>query len=112
MHIAIVVFVAALGLLYFWLLGQWFARVLAFLLLGAVFGLIGVSLGKTNPDAPGFIIATWAVLGIAIAWPLASIPVYVRRHQERSAQAIWQRAMQPHDLQRLIQTERVDRFLR
>jgi hypothetical protein len=33
-----------LGVLYFWLLGHWFARILAFLIFAALFGMIGGSL--------------------------------------------------------------------
>ncbi len=35
----------ALGVLYFWLLGHWFGRVLAFLIFAALFGMMGGSLG-------------------------------------------------------------------
>jgi len=113
MHIlisGIIVVAAALAGLYFWLLGHWFVRILAFLVLGAIGAFLGACLSGGAAQEPAAEIF-FALLGFGLAWPVASIPVYVRRHRERSAAAIWHRAMQS-DLQPLIHTERVDRLLR
>ena len=48
------------ALLYFWLLGHWFARILAFLIFAALFGIVGGNLcaqidsniSATVPSAP------------------------------------------------------------
>jgi len=73
--------VLALVALYFWLLGHWFARVVAFLLFVVLFGLIGSaftgSLGPaaTNHGWVGFLI------GGVVAWFVSGIPIYYRRWQ-------------------------------
>jgi hypothetical protein len=64
----------AIVLLYFWLIGHWFARVLVFLLLAALGALIAAG----NVAA---IIAT----GL-LAWLIASLPIYYQRHQQRVPQ--------------------------
>ena len=66
------------ALLYFWLIGHWFARVLVFLLLACVGGLGGTALGA---DQGGKVVS--AILGIALAWPIAGLPVYYWRYQVR-----------------------------
>lgn len=83
MHILIGI-VLALGLLYFWLQGHWFARVVAFLLLAALFGLIGALL--TGADGPPGTNHGWVglLLGAALAWPVSGIPIYWHRHQARN----------------------------
>ena len=58
----------ACGLLYFWLLGRWFARVLAFLLLAAFVVLLA-----KNADAVEFCVS------LAVMWLLSGIPIYIRR---------------------------------
>jgi hypothetical protein len=76
----------ALGLLYFWLLGHWFARVVMFLALSVLCGLGGVFINMTfvsdRPSAP----AQWTILGLGIvlAWFISSIPLWhARRHGRR-----------------------------
>jgi hypothetical protein len=143
MHI-IIGLAAAVALLYFWLSGHWFARVLAFLLFATVIGFIGATLGGQidtmappqaaavvdcssvgNPydrklcegdasvaartmtgaeidqafiDAdkaarisaavakPASPIFAWlgCIVGIAGAWPVASIPIYVTRRSQHT----------------------------
>jgi hypothetical protein len=57
----------ALALLYFWLLGHWFARVVTFLAFGA-----------------GFVAElACIVLGFVAGWFVASLPTYYWRHQFR-----------------------------
>jgi hypothetical protein len=82
MHILIGVALAC-GLLYFWLVGHWFGRVLAFLVFAGLLGLGGgMALADSHAAAPG---AFGAILGIALAWPVSGIPIYVRRAQIRAA---------------------------
>ena len=73
----------ALGavLLYFWLIGHWFARVLVFLLLGAV-TFVTVAYITQDPKYPtaGVI---YGLLAAGLAWPVASLPIYYWRHQAR-----------------------------
>jgi hypothetical protein len=79
MHILIGLALAA-ALLYFWLIGHWFARVLAFLLLTAVFGLaLGAAFATTGGGGGGFVIGT-AIGGVA-AWFVSGIPLYYWRYQ-------------------------------
>ena len=100
-----------LALLYFWLIGHWFARAVAFLMLALVCGgagwLVGLSM-HPEPTPAEMAAAKYYVsfpadedvlrhyvrqhqstapevimvlLGIALAWPLSGLPVYYRRHQ-------------------------------
>jgi hypothetical protein len=67
---------AVLG--YFWLIGHWYARVLMFLLLGVTFAFtLGVLFAPTGGAVVGVII------GVAIAWFVAGIPIYYWRNQIR-----------------------------
>jgi hypothetical protein len=89
----------AVALLCFWLTGQWFARVLMFLLLAAVLGFYGSQWGQpracpnltldealidasrcVRPAGADFSIPA-GLIGIALAWPLAGIPAYCRRRR-------------------------------
>lgn len=82
MHILIGVIVA-LAVLAGWLTGHWFARVLAFLLFGVVFGFIASVLlphqaGAVANGEVGF------PLGFFVAWFVSGIPTYVwRRKMDR-----------------------------
>jgi hypothetical protein len=80
MHIIIAV-AAGVALLYFWLLGHWFARVLVFLL------CLGV--GLILADLPALIF-----LGV-VGWFGGGIPLYVRRHQARKLQKAIARSFEP-----------------
>ncbi len=72
--------VAGLGLLYAWLMGWWFARLLVFLgLTVAIDMLLRFDLGQS----------VGLVLGLIIAWPVASLPTYWRRFITRRAIHIW-----------------------
>jgi hypothetical protein len=62
----------AIAMLYFWLIGHWFARVLA------VVGFIAGA-NVPTPTPAGSIIC--GLIGAALAWPLASIPIYYWRHR-------------------------------
>jgi hypothetical protein len=77
-----------LALLYFWLIGHWFARVIVFLILACVGFAAGASIvnfglydGHANILGPGLLAGA---VGAALAWPLASIPTYYWRHHLRA----------------------------
>jgi hypothetical protein len=90
MHILIALALAAV-LLYFWLTGNWFARVLVFLLLSVAFGFTSVWLGLLAGDqSPWFVLA---LLGVAVAWPVASVPIYCWRR--RNSYFVWSDASEP-----------------
>jgi hypothetical protein len=81
--------VLALALLYFWLLGHWFARVVTFLAFAAFGVLVGCLVNAAYPnggpnagDHGGVAVM---LLGIVLAWPISGIPIYWQRHQARSA---------------------------
>jgi hypothetical protein len=71
---------AAVALLYFWLLGHWFARVLVFLFLVLCAGYVGLIVNK---DGDGAAIAGTVVfiIGAILSWPIASIPIVYWRHR-------------------------------
>jgi hypothetical protein len=71
--------VAVLALLYFWLIGHWFARVLMFLVLGAVGGFVAAMLVSSTPQPNpiGYL------LGFALAWPVSGLPEYYWRRRAR-----------------------------
>jgi hypothetical protein len=82
----------ALALLYFWLVGHWFARVLVFIGLAIGGGFVLAVLMPVGPkddlNPLGFLI------GIAAAWPLAGIPTYYWRHQQRKQAAQIRRGLE------------------
>ena len=81
--------VLVLTLLYFWLQGHWFARIVMFLPLacaGFAAGLATVGLGiyggagmPLTPELLG------GAIGAAVAWPIASLPIYYYRREYRRA---------------------------
>lgn len=84
MHILISL-AMALALLYFWLIGHWFARVLMFLALAAtVFAVAASSInyGIYDGKAPIGVLLFEVPIGL-LAWPLASLPVYFWRWRVR-----------------------------
>lgn len=81
MHILIGLAMAA-ALLYFWLLGHWFARILVFLcLLGfpVILGL-AVSADKNEAGAQigGLVVF---IISAVVVWLVASIPIYYWRYR-------------------------------
>lgn len=68
---------AAVALLYFWLLGHWFARILVFLCLLVFAGFAGVIIAAIARDASGYAVAL-IVFGtcVGFAWPGASLPIW------------------------------------
>jgi hypothetical protein len=82
---------AAVVLLYFWLLGHWFARVLTFLVLAIPLAFLGASYAH-DPVAALF----GVVVGGTAAWFLAGIPIYVRRRQARGHDATFNAPLALH----------------
>jgi hypothetical protein len=86
MHILIGVGVG-LALLWTWLRGWWFARLIVFLGLA----ICGLFIGGSLSSAPGVPVLgnpagiLGGLLGVAVAWPLASLPTYYWRRQFRLA---------------------------
>lgn len=77
----------SIAVLVFWLLGGWFARVLAFVALVVVLGGVGAltagsAVGAQNHGAWGF------VIGVLLAWSISGIPVYYRR-----SKSVWSAAL-------------------
>jgi len=69
-----------LALLYFWLIGGWFARVLMCMLLMATFGAVGVVMGQKIPAT----IVTFGLMGAGIGWAIGSGPTWYWRERMRS----------------------------
>jgi hypothetical protein len=72
--------VLALGLLWAWLAGHWFARVVAFLAFATLFGFGGAVLFANGmPGVTTAGISLGAIGGVVLAWPVAGIPTYIQR---------------------------------
>jgi hypothetical protein len=77
MHIIIGVG-AAIALLYFWLLGHWFARILMCIVLGSTFGLIAlVACVDKHPEGAILLV----LIGGGAGWAISSIPVWYWRER-------------------------------
>ena len=77
-------FILFLPLLYFWLRGHWFVRVLAFLALALAFGFLGGMMTGLDARPGSGDNHAWLgiLLGLAIAWPVSGIPLYARRWRQ------------------------------
>jgi lipoprotein signal peptidase len=73
----------AVALLYFWLIGHWFARILAFLMFAAILGLLGASIGNTADASVHGAPVVMALIGVGLAWPVAALPAYYWRRRAR-----------------------------
>ena len=88
MHFFILWLILACGvLLYAWLVGHWFARILMILPCAVVVGVVlwlatGLTPARTDKDAAAII--GW-LGGVLAAWPVSGIPIYVRRNREKNA---------------------------
>ena len=87
-HIAALLLI--LALFYFWLIGNWFARGIVFVVLGAVLGvafaeiaLSALQIGYNPPVAILLLCVGWL-----IAWPVSQIPLYLRRRHDRQNSAV------------------------
>jgi hypothetical protein len=80
MHILIGL-VLVLVLLYYWLLGHWFARVVTLILFVPLFALGGAALLASGaaPQASSGVAILGAICGSVAAWFVAGIPVYYWR---------------------------------
>jgi hypothetical protein len=76
MGLALVALAVGVVLLYYWLLGHWFARALTFLAFAMPLGFLGACYAH-DPIAGLFGMA----VGGTAAWFLAGIPIYVRRRR-------------------------------
>jgi hypothetical protein len=72
-----------IALLYFWLVGHWFARVLMLLALAPLFAFIGCVLFVGIPGATPIAITIGGMIGAGLAWPVASLPTYHWRRRGR-----------------------------
>jgi hypothetical protein len=96
--VILIAVVLCVGLLYFWLVGHWFARVLVFLALMVLFGMIAFAtmnavlegvLRDPLPDwwrrTPKWIMPVSVLLGLVIGpvagWFASMIPTYYWRHR-------------------------------
>ena len=61
-----------LVLLYHWLTGHWFARVVVFAPMAVAFALLGFAY-----DNPTVLRLACSAIGVAIAWGVSGLPVYV-----------------------------------
>ena len=73
--------VLALVVLWAWLAGHWFGRVLAFLVFAVILGLGGAILFAAIPGATTAAAGLGGIVGAALAWPVAGLPVYYERWQ-------------------------------
>lgn len=76
--------IAFFGFLYWWLLGHWFSRLIAFLVLTPMFvalsrGLATLAWGEGHPNLP-LAFADMAVCGF-LAWFASGLPLYIWRWQ-------------------------------
>jgi hypothetical protein len=70
----------AVALLYFWLIGHWFARVLAFLVFAVCLGAAaGAGLAAANPADGAFVGILGLIFGTVAAWFVSGIPIYYWR---------------------------------
>ena len=74
----------AAAVLYLWLRGHWFARVLVFLglLLPGVLVFATPAVWSGFSSMPGSIVPVWVLGGIA-AWFVSGLPIYIRRWRFR-----------------------------
>lgn len=84
-----------LVLLYLWLVGWWFARILMVPVLAVALGLPGIAIAA-GFDAPPGVGILLALAGIVAAWFLAGSPTYYWRHRVRQILAAQQRAYEQH----------------
>jgi hypothetical protein len=71
----------ALALLYRWLIGHWFARVLMLIALVPLLGFGGAALFAQMPGDPTGDAVIGGIIGAVLAWPVAGLPVYWWRRQ-------------------------------
>jgi hypothetical protein len=83
MHIPIGLIVGA-ALLYGWLVGFWFARVLTFLVFTFIIGALVLVRDDLSPPAPLIL----CILGGVAAWFVSGLPTYYWRRRARMFRAV------------------------
>ncbi len=73
----------AVALLYFWLIGHWFARILMGFLLVAAFLTVGGTTASSSTDGNMAAILFGALAGGTLGWLAAGWPVYYWRAKAR-----------------------------
>jgi hypothetical protein len=86
--------IAVIALLFFWLSGHWFARVLMFLLFALPLGCLAGLAGYEHPAGEVIL----ALAGIAMAWLLSGLPARYYNHQSRRATRLERVAVPPWQL--------------
>jgi len=76
MHI-IIGLLLGIALLYFWLVGHWFARILMFIVLTVLFSAVALAGDNREPATNLFLLA----LAIGAGWIVASLPLYYWRRR-------------------------------
>ena len=75
----------ACGVLFIWLTGHWFGRVLAFIVFAVLFGGLG---GMATAHGVDPLVNILTIIGgIALGWPVSSIPIYVAAANNRRVRA-------------------------
>lgn len=70
-----------MGVLWLWLSGHWFGRVLAFLCFGGVALVVAAVMSGFSKEAGVFIAVMAAMAGLPCAWLLADLPMGVARRK-------------------------------
>lgn len=70
---------AVLAIMYGWLIGNWFARVLMFLILTALIAVVTL----VAADPKGAVVFLAVILAGVAAWFLSGIPIYYWRRNDR-----------------------------
>ena len=74
----LVALAGALGGLYFWLIGNWFARIVV----AVCFVIFGIFTSKMFEGTP---LQAFIFFGFPlVSWPLASIPTWIKRRREKN----------------------------
>jgi hypothetical protein len=77
--VELIAIMLGVGLLWAWLSGHWFARVLMTLVLIPLLGGLGAVLMALLPDAQAPVMWFGAALGAVAAWLVAGLPSYPQR---------------------------------
>jgi hypothetical protein len=91
--------IAVIALLFFWLSGHWFARILMFLLFALPLACLAGVAGYEHPGGE----VVLALVGVAMAWLLSGLPARYHNHQSRRATRVLQGVVLPRHV-RIEQT--------
>lgn len=75
-------------LVFFWINANEFASYVMFLVMAAMFGLLGLMISNAN-GAQGHVARNWLAIGcgVVIAWFVSGLPVYIKARRNRQAAA-------------------------